>query len=152
MLYSGTCAYAIRALTRLALCAAEPGRRQMCRVQDVAQVEGLPRHFLGKVFQTLAHTGIVRSAKGPHGGFALAKPAREITLIEIVAAMDGTSHLSRCAAGLERCSDHSPCPHHQVWKSIRNEIQQYLQQTTLHDIAQAVEGRRPEGLSGLMIG
>lgn len=142
MLYSGTCEYALRALTHLALFRAEAGRGNVCRVKDIAEAEGIPRHFLGKVFQRLVRAGILRSAKGPRGGFALAKPAREIMLMDIIAAIDGTAVLDRCAIGLAECSNESPCPHHHLWESIRNRVRQYMQSTSLREMAHVVEEKR----------
>jgi len=142
MLYSATCGYAIRALTHLALYGAEIDRERMRRVQEIADAEDIPRYFLGKVFQTLVQAKILRSAKGPRGGFALAKPASEITLWDIVAAVDGTTHLDRCVVGLASCSDDAPCPQHLLWRSVRDQVKGYLQRTTLYDVAQAMKGKR----------
>jgi Rrf2 family protein len=55
----------------------------------VSRVEGLPAQFLRKVLKPLADTGILRSVRGPHGGFSLARPAKDITLPEVVEAVDG---------------------------------------------------------------
>lgn len=142
MLYSITCEYAIRALIHLALSRAEPGGGNVCRVKDIAKAEGIRRHFLGKVFQTLRRAQILRSAKGPHGGFALARATGEITLLDIVAAVDGTTALDRCAIGLPECSSESPCPQHHLWESVRRQIKQYWQNTSLQDMAQIVEQKR----------
>ncbi len=142
MLYSITCEYAIRALIRLALSRAEPEGGNVCRVKDIAKAEGIPRHFLGKVFQTLARAQILRSSKGPHGGFALARAAGEITLLDIVAAVDGTRALDRCALGLPACSNESPCPQHHLWEPLRRQIKQYWQNTSLQDLAQIVKQKR----------
>jgi Rrf2 family protein len=140
MLYSSACEYAIRALTRLALCEAEPAQR--CRVKEIAESERIPAHFLGKIFQTLVRAGMLRSARGPGGGFTLARPAGQITLWEIVAAVDGVAQLDRCVVGLERCSDDSLCPQHHIWKPLKNQIKQYLQSTSLEETAQAVKEKR----------
>jgi Rrf2 family protein len=138
MLYSSACEYAIRALTYLALEGADPTQGRMCSVKQIAKQEKIPQPFLGKIFQTLVRVQIVRSAKGPYGGFALAHPAGEITLYEVRRTIDGVADLERCAVGLPHCSDENPCPHHPNWKLLRQEIKTYLQQTTLQDMAQAI--------------
>jgi len=142
MLYSSACEYAIRAMTHLALEAAEPDRNRMCSVKVIAENEHIPQPFLGKIFQTLVRAQLVQSAKGPHGGFALARAADEISLYEIRVIIDGVADLERCAIGLPRCSDETRCPHHPSWKVLRNQIKKYLQQTTLRDVAQAAESHR----------
>lgn len=136
MLYSNASEYAIRALTRLALGQAESGRPSP--VKELAEREGIPQHFLGKVFQALARAGILSSMRGPHGGFALARSASHITLYEIVQAIDGTDSLKRCVIGLTNCSDRHPCPHHYRWKPVRDQIEEYLRGTTLADLAHAL--------------
>ena len=65
---------------------------------------------MAKVFQKLVHAGLLQSAKGRGGGFCLARPAHEIRLIQIVEAMEGPQAYDRCVVGLERCTDHMPCP------------------------------------------
>ncbi len=136
VLYSSAAEYAIRALTHLALSESESGQPRP--VKELAEREEIPQHFLSKVFQTLARAGILSSTRGPHGGFALSRPASEITLCEIVQVIDGTDALERCVIGLAGCSDQHPCPHHHRWKPVRDQIKNYLQGTTLADLAQAV--------------
>ncbi len=139
MLYSSAAEYAIRALTQLALSEMKFGQPKPSPVQELAEREAIPKHFLGKVFQTLVRAGILTSMRGPHGGFALARPASKITLYEIVQAIDGTVALDRCVIGLPQCSDRNPCPHHSRWKPVRDQIKDYLRGTTLADLAQAVQ-------------
>jgi Rrf2 family protein len=141
MLYSSACEYAIRALTHLALEESELASVRMRSVKEIAERERIPQPFLGKIFQTLVRAGLVFSSKGPYGGFALARPSTTITLYEIRSIVDGTGDLERCAIGLPTCSDDSPCPHHPEWKGLRRQIKEYLQKTTLHDIAEAVRAR-----------
>ncbi len=139
MLYSSAAEYAIRALTQLALNEMKFGQPKPSPVQELAEREAIPQHFLGKVFQTLVRARILTSMRGPHGGFALARPAAKITLYEIVQAIDGTAALDRCVIGLPQCNDRNPCPHHSRWKPVRDQIKDYLRGTTLADLAQAVQ-------------
>src|SRR5262245_23604438 len=77
-------AYARRALVFLA----RNGGRPVASY-DVAAAEGIPERFLLKCLRPLVVAGLVRSVKGPHGGYRLARPAREITLLEVVEAGQG---------------------------------------------------------------
>lgn len=138
MIYSSGCEYAIRALTHLAR--REPGALVLLR--DIAAAESIPPAFLSKVFQDLVRTGLLRSAKGPGGGYTLRRAAAKITLYEIKEALDGTDDLERCAVGLGRCSDEMPCPQHERWKPLRERIRAYLVRTTLADMAEGVAEKR----------
>ncbi len=142
MLYSSACEYAIRALTHLALEETEFHQKRMRSVKEIAEREKIPQPFLGKIFQILVRAQVVVSSKGPYGGFALARSATTITLYEIRAVVDGIGDLERCAIGLPTCSDESPCPHHPEWKQLKRQIKDYLQKTTLYDIAGAVRARQ----------
>ena len=138
MIHSSACEYAIRAMTHMASVPA--GTRMLAR--NVAAHERIPAPFLGKVFQTLVRADLLESNKGPGGGFSLARDASTITLFDIYSAIDGTTYLDGCAVGLARCSDETPCPLHERWKPVRERIRQYLQSTSLADMAEATRKKR----------
>ncbi len=135
MIYSNACAYAIRALTRLAM--VRPDGYAL--LDELCEGTDLPRHFVAKIFQDLVRRGLLLSAKGRGGGFALARPATEIKLIDIVAVIDGTDELEQCVVGMARCDDHQPCPQHEQWKALRCEIRSFLEDTTLDMMAGTLE-------------
>jgi Rrf2 family transcriptional regulator, iron-sulfur cluster assembly transcription factor len=128
MIYSVGCEYGIRALTKLA--AAAPAG-QFVLLRDILEGTDLPQHFVGKIFQMLVRADVLMSAKGRGGGFALKRPAQEITLRQIVEAIDGRQRISRCILGFDECNDEQPCPQHDHWKTIRRQIDDLLDQTTL---------------------
>lgn len=138
MIYSNACEYAIRALARLA----QAGRREFAKLRDIAAAEDVPYPFVAKVFQNLVAAGLVRSARGPTGGYSLARPPSEITLYDIKRVIDGVDDLEECAVGLHRCSDDMPCPLHDTWKPIRQQIRTYLERTTLAHMVSALERKR----------
>jgi Rrf2 family protein len=112
-----------------------PGTRLLAR--NVAAHERIPGPFLGKVFQTLVRANVLASNKGPGGGFSVVRDPATITLFDIYRAIDGTTYLDGCAVGLARCSDETPCPLHERWKPVRERIRDYLQSTSLADMADA---------------
>ncbi len=134
MIYSKACEYAIRAMTHLAR-----HSDRLCLAREVSTQEEIPQYFLSKILQNLARDGLLKSMKGPGGGFQLMKPAGEITLYDIKAAVDGVADLTECAVGLGCCTDETPCPLHDTFKPLREQIERYLQSTTLEEMAQAVE-------------
>lgn len=138
MLYSNACEYAIRAVTHLAQ--TPPG--QLTLLSDIAKAEDLPPAFLGKILQDLVRTGILRSARGPTGGYALAYPPAEITLLDIKEVVEGTAELERCAVGLNPCSDETPCPLHDTFKPLRQAIRRYLEETTVEDLVRGLWEKR----------
>jgi Rrf2 family iron-sulfur cluster assembly transcriptional regulator len=147
MIYSKPCEYAIRALAFLARSPAD-GTAQG---KEIAEAEGLRAPVLGKVLQELVRKGLLKSRRGPGGGFQLARNPQLITLRDVVAAIDGLDQFLECAVGLDRCSDESPCPLHDTWKDLRTQMMDYLEATTLSDMAAAVERkkqvrRRPQHL------
>lgn len=135
MFYSSACAYAIRALAWLAM--KRPDGYML--LDDICAGTALPRHFLAKIFQDLARRGLVHSAKGRGGGFALARPADQITLLEVVEVIDGSNALRHCVVGMARCDDSQPCPEHDQWKPIRQQIRDYLERTTLERMGHTVQ-------------
>lgn len=140
MIYSSSCEYAIRALTYLA----RRPEGSAIPIKDIAEEENLPQHFLAKIMQTLAKSGVLDSFKGPTGGFALARPAGEITLYNIVEALDDLSNYDHCAVGLAECNDEAPCPLHNMWTGVRTAVLDYFKRTSLVDLATAVEKKKAQ--------
>ena len=138
MIHSSACEYAIRAMTYVAQF--EPGTRLLAR--DISAHEHIPGPFLGKIFQTLVRAGLLKSSKGPGGGFSLAREPDAISLYDIYRAVDGDTYLDACAVGLARCSDDTPCPLHERWKPIRERIRNYLESTSLANMATATRQKR----------
>ena len=99
--------------------------------------------FLWKVLQVLARRKLVRSFKGARGGYELARPARQITLLAMVTATDGDALIRNCVLGLPQCNEEQPCPLHETWKGVRAEVTRMLEQTTLADLARIAS--RKEG-------
>jgi len=108
---------------------------ELTMLSKIASAQELPRAFLGKILKDLVHTGMLRSARGPSGGYSLAREPEEISLLEIKEAIDGRGDLERCAVGLSPCSDDAPCPLHDTYKPLRTAITAYLEDTTLAGLA-----------------
>lgn len=134
IVYSRSCAYAIRAMSRLAMLKSEG----YVSLRDVCAGSDLPKTFVAKIFGELTQAGMLTSAKGPGGGFALTKGADQITLLSIVDVIDGLTPYNRCVVGLSRCDDRQPCSQHDRFKPIRKLILAYLGTTTLDQMSEAL--------------
>lgn len=103
-------------------------------VSDIASAEGLPESYLAKIFQDLAKEGIVRSHRGAKGGFSLARPTNEITLRQIIEAIEGPIALNRCLAPWEGCERVDTCSVYPVLAKAQAELIATLDATTLSDL------------------
>ena len=138
MIFSSATEYAIRGIAEVA--ARGPNVRVL--LEDVVAGTSLPRDFMAKVFQKLVHAGVLRSAKGRGGGFSLARPAHEITLMHVVEAIEGPQPYDRCVIGFAKCSDDMPCAQHDLYKPIRQRIKDYLSTTTAADLAASLRSKQ----------
>jgi len=138
MIYSRSSEYAIRAFVHLAQ--VPDGRYAM--VKNIAEAEDIPAHFLAKILQQLARKGLLRSSKGPTGGFALRVDASDIRLLDIVEALDGLAPYQQCASGLAECNDDMPCSMHDSWVALRSRIMDYLGKNSIADLAKALEQKK----------
>src|SRR5215212_7738766 len=137
MLFAKPTEYAIRGLSELAC--RSPDRLLM--LDELIKGTDLPRDFLAKLFQQLVRAGILRSSKGRGGGFALGRLAHEITIMNIVEAIEGPGPLDGCVIGLAQCNDEMPCSQHDVYKPIRQRLKDYMNTTTLADLASSLKSK-----------
>ena len=100
-------------------------------LDELVAGSGLPRDFVAKIFQKLVRGGILRSAKGRGGGFALARPQHEITLMDIVEAVEGPLSMTRCALHTDDCGWSCDCPASLVWPRVQDNLRQTLGGFTL---------------------
>ena len=138
MIYSRSAEYAIRAFVHLA----QVPEGKFAMVKNIAEQEEIPAHFLAKILQQLARKGLLRSSKGPTGGFALRVAASDVRLIDIVEALDGVTAYQQCASGLSECNDEMPCSMHDSWMTLRSRIMDYLGRNTIADLAKALEQKK----------
>ena len=131
MVLSKTCDYGIRA----ALYIAANQDRPFVPIREVSDKLNISFHFLTKILQILTQNNIMSSFKGPKGGVSLARPAAQITMKEIVEAIDGDKLFTACVLGLSNCGDDNPCPLHFGWKPIREQLVKLFQNATLQDMA-----------------
>lgn len=123
-MFSKACEYAIRAMIFIAKKSAEGSTTG---IMEIAKGIGAPQHFIAKILQELRRQGLVQSNKGPNGGFFIDDPKEKITLADVVRAIDGDRIFTGCAIGLQKCNAKKPCPLHDEFKLIRQNIHDTLQ-------------------------
>jgi len=107
-------------------------------LKQIARETDSPVAFTAKILQQLSRAGLLQSLKGPTGGFLLARPAEQIMLVEIVSAIDGDAIFSGCGLGLKECNALHPCPLHDKFKVVRDELSQMLRTTSLKETSASV--------------
>jgi len=130
-MFSRQCEYALQAVMYLAL---KP-EDEMTSIKELTQKLDTPYHFLGKILQNLTHKGLLKSLKGPSGGFALALPSEEINLLQIIEAIDGVSFTKGCVLGFPECSKTDPCALHDQWGPSRDSIIAMLKGKSVSEMA-----------------
>ena len=119
--------------------ACQEKRRDYLPVKEISDHLGISFYILAKILQLLVREGIMKSYKGPHGGVALARPPEEITLKDLVSALEGEDFFDDCILGLPGCGEERPCALHTPWEEIRRSMKALFQGTTLADLAARLE-------------
>jgi Rrf2 family protein len=122
--------YGLRAMIHLA--GMPLGR--VASLQDLSSTLRLPREFLAKILKGLAERGLVRSARGAHGGYRLARPARDISFLEVIEAVEGPVQLNVCLDHKDRCDVSASCTMYHVWKSGQDRMLEVYRRTSLAEL------------------
>ena len=125
------------AMHTMAFLAANPGER--FSVKHIAGIHDVSEAHLSKVLQRLAKIGLLNSARGPKGGFVLARAAEEITLLNVYEAVDGPLDPTTCLLGSPVCNGRG-CIMGDVLKTVNEQTKTYLTQTTIVDVASSYCG------------
>lgn len=128
-LFSLSSSHAIRALTHLAM---QP-MGKLSGTHEISESEGIPRPFIPKILLPLRRARLVRSVRGMRGGYDLAVPPDEISLLAIIRCMDGEP-MRDCMLEDHPCSRPHECVLHPCWSVLRELLLGYLEQTTLADL------------------
>lgn len=135
-MFSASCHYGLQAMFYIALHCSED---KNVSLNDIAEDKDIPKHFLSKILQLLVKNKLLCSMKGPNGGFKLSRPADNITLIEIVDAIDGLDIFKQCGIGFKECDENDPCPIHTEYKNIRDHVRELFENKTLEALADDAE-------------
>lgn len=138
-MFSKTCQYGIQGVLYIALNSSDS---KPIGLKEIAKSQNLPAHFLGKILQLLAKKKVIKSIKGPNGGFYLSKPASKIKLIDIYDVIDGMENMHACVLGFDECRADYPCPLHHSYVGIRDNMLQLLTTKSIQDLCTDVEAQK----------
>jgi Rrf2 family protein len=134
--------YAVRAVVELA----DSSQSSPRKVEDVAQAQGIPVSFLENILTQLRSSGVVRSQRGPEGGYWLAHPAKEVSLAQVIRAVEGPLVGVRGQRPEEIEYIGSAESLQQVWIALRANLRKVLDEVTVADVA---SGKLPKQIMAL---
>jgi Rrf2 family protein len=134
VIFSTKAEYGVRVMTHLA---GTDGGRPVS-LGSIAEAEGLPLAYLEHLVQRLRREGLVESTRGAHGGYRLSRPPSEITMAEVVSALEGHLAPIECITAEGMCSREvngdAPCPTKLLWTRVQGSIVRTLTDMTLQDL------------------
>ncbi len=110
--------------------------RGITLMRDVSRTEEISEKYLGQIIIPLRSAGLVSSQRGSHGGYTLARPPEEITVKDVVEAIEGRVCPVPCVEDPAECSRVAGCAAAGVWKKLARDIEHSLASITLGDLAQ----------------
>jgi len=140
---SNTCKTAIKAVIHLS---SKFDSEENAGIKEISEFINANEHTVGKILQTLVKQNVIKSMKGPSGGFYISKEQQKQPIINIVEAIDGKQIFKACGLGLSKCSSRHPCPIHDDYKEARDIIENLFRQKRVMDLCEPVTN----GLAYLM--
>jgi len=131
--------YAVTAMLDLAL---HSGNGPVT-LADISVNQGISLSYLEQLFAALRGKQLVRGVRGPGGGYYLGRPANEVSIADIICAVDEWVEFTRCG-GRENCRAGQPCLTHQLWDQLSDEIFHFLSGISLADLVERGRTERPK--------
>ncbi len=131
-MFSKACEYGLKAAIFIA---EQSQQNERVSLKEISQAISSPQAFTSKILQNLVKNHIVESLKGSRGGFEINKEELKlIKLSQIVLAIDGDSIYKGCGLGLKECNTKKPCPVHNSFIVIREELKLMLETTSIYEL------------------
>ncbi|HEX8909091.1 MAG TPA: Rrf2 family transcriptional regulator [Anaeromyxobacteraceae bacterium] len=138
--------YGLRAMIYLA--SIPPGA--VVPFREIARQMMVPEDFLAKILKTLVDEQLVRSTRGPHGGYTLGKPASEISFLEVIEAVEGPIAINVCLDGEDPCAKAVFCTMADVWREGQEKMLEVYRQTKLAGLTLTPDAHGQVGFVQLM--
>jgi len=133
--------YGLRIMLELAL---NYGRKAVI-ADAIAQNQQISANYIHLLVKTLRDAGLITAARGPNGGYLLARPPAEINVLQIIDALEGKIRVVDCAAGGESCARTLECVAREVWEKLNRAVEDTLKEITLDQLVskheQALQAR-----------
>lgn len=123
--------YALRAIYYLSTIG--PGNR--ASTSQIAKEQHIPPSFLAKIISQLSVAGLLHTSRGARGGVMLARDIEEVTMLDVVEAIDGPIMINECVENGHGCEFKDECPMHELWDDIQKDIVSRLENTTFAALA-----------------
>jgi Rrf2 family iron-sulfur cluster assembly transcriptional regulator len=123
--------YAVTAMLDLAY----HSEKRPVTLTDIAKRQQISLSYLEQLFARLRRSGMVEGVRGPGGGYQLSRDAGQISIADIIAAVDETIDSTRCG-GKGNCQNSQPCLTHDLWMGLSDQIRDYLDSISLQDVLQ----------------
>jgi len=130
--------YAVRAVLYLA----EQNGAGRAPTSQIARDQRIPPSFLAKIVSQLSVAGMVQTSRGARGGVSLAREPKDISLLEVVEAIDGPITLNECVDDPGLCTFGDDCPVHSVWSDVQQKLVKQLSSTSFADLISARGGKK----------
>jgi Rrf2 family iron-sulfur cluster assembly transcriptional regulator len=131
-MFSKACEYGIRASIFIA---EQSLLDKKVSLKDIAKAIDSPEAYTSKILQQLSRNFIINSDKGPTGGFSMSQQElEEVKLSTVVTAIDGDAIYKGCGLGLKNCNENMPCPVHNQFKVVREELREMLETTLVKSL------------------
>ncbi|MBT3045654.1 MAG: Rrf2 family transcriptional regulator [Candidatus Thiodiazotropha sp.] len=138
--------YAVTAMLDLAL----NGKNGPVTLAEISENQGISLSYLEQLFAALRNKDLVRGVRGPGGGYYLGKSADEISIANIICAVDEWVEFTRCG-GRQNCSGGARCLTHTLWDDLSSEIFNFLANISLGDLVRRNLGKKEEEESPLSV-
>jgi Rrf2 family protein len=146
MILSKSFGYALRGVLYVAKLQEEGNRK--IQIDEIASNLSVPKHFLGKIMQQVVKEGLLKSTKGPYGGFALTNDTLNTPIIALVKITDGLDQFKMCVLKLKYCTGINPCPLHHEMEQVRGKFLSVFNDTTIGDL---VRGSKSDFIKSLAV-
>ncbi len=126
---------------------AEKAKNSVTPLSEISEAKNIPEKFLAKIFQSLSRTGIVRSHRGVRGGFTLSRNPEEISIKEVLEAIQGPYHLMKCINDTDICEESNRCAIRDMLIKAENKMNEVFES---HSLAKLIEFQNEKLLTRIL--
>ncbi len=111
---------------------------------DISNRQGISEKYLWQVISLAKASGLIHSTRGPKGGYSVSKPANQITILDIITALEGPIVLVDCLEKSGSCDRNGSCVTREVWEQVENSMKKTMASITLQDLVEKEESHKSD--------